>query len=115
MTDFKERVYQVTRQIPTGKVATYGQIAQMIGSPRSARAVGLCLKKNPDAPNTPCHRVVSASGALTGYSAGQGLVTKKSLLLSEGVSFVGNRVNLKEHAWSDASTDEQVETLCGTP
>ena len=91
---FCERVYEVTRKIPKGKVATYGQVARMIGSPRASRAVGMCLKKNPDVPRIPCHRVVGANGALTGYSDGQGIATKKKLLIFEGVIFKNGNVNL---------------------
>ena len=96
---FKEMVYAMTRTIPQGKVVTYGQIARLVGSPRAARAVGLCMKQNPDAPRMPCHRVVASDGRLTGYSAGEGLVTKKALLLAEGVLFQGERVNLARSQW----------------
>jgi len=91
---FCERVYKVSRKIPKGKVATYGQVARLIGRPKAGRAVGMCLKKNPDAPRTPCHRVVGASGALTGYSGGQGIITKKKMLLIEGVIFKNGKVDL---------------------
>ena len=91
LTTFKEKVYKLTRQIPKGKVATYGQLARLAGSPRAARAVGVFMKINPDAPNTPCHRVVSANGNLTGYSAGNGLSTKKKMLIAEGENFRGHR------------------------
>lgn len=95
---FRDKVYEITKQIPKGKVATYGQIAAMAGSPRAARAVGMFMKLNTDAPNTPCHRVVAADGKLTGYSAGAGLKTKREILEKEGVSFVGDRVNMKSSA-----------------
>ena len=60
---FREKVYQITRQIPKGKVATYKQIAVLAGNPKAARAVGMCMRTNPDAPAVPCHRVVAADGA----------------------------------------------------
>ncbi|HEX8923671.1 MAG TPA: MGMT family protein, partial [Patescibacteria group bacterium] len=63
-------------------------------SPHAGRAVGLAMKTNPDIPHTPCHRVVAADGSLTGYSAGEGIPTKKAMLLHEGVSFRGNKVDL---------------------
>ncbi|MBI4137069.1 MGMT family protein, partial [Candidatus Roizmanbacteria bacterium] len=75
MRSFGEKVYNLTREIPKGKVATYGQLARLAGSPKAARAVGMLMKTNPDAPHTPCHRVVSSTGKLTGYSAGNGLST----------------------------------------
>ena len=68
---FRDKVYEITRKIPKGKVATYGQIAKLAGNSKAARAVGYFMKTNPDAPKTPCHRVVAADGKLTGYSAGQ--------------------------------------------
>jgi O-6-methylguanine DNA methyltransferase len=99
MTPFRDKIYQLTRQIPKGKVATYGQLAEMAGSPGAARAVGMCMRTNPDIPHTPCHRVVAANGKLTGYSAGEGIKTKKQMLLDEGVKFTGDRVNLAFSQW----------------
>ena len=98
-TLFREKVYKLTRQIPKGKVATYGQLARLAGSPRAARAVGVFMKTNPDAPNTPCHRVVASNGNLTGYSAGNGISTKKKMLIAEGVDFKGDRVDLTVSQW----------------
>ena len=91
---FCDTVYQITKRIPRGKVATYGQIAALAGSPKAARAVGMCMKTNPHIPTIPCHRVVASDGKLTGYSAGEGLKTKREMLEAEGVVFVGDRVNL---------------------
>ena len=96
---FRERVYQITKKIPIGKVATYGQIAKLAGSGKAARAVGMCMKTNPDSPRTPCHRVVGNDGSLTGYSAGKGILTKKAMLLAEGVYFNNNKVDLKRSQW----------------
>lgn len=99
--NFKQKVYEITRQIPKGKVATYGQLARLAGSPNAARAVGMCMKTNPDAPNTPCHRVVATDGSLTGYSAGQGLTTKAKMLIEEGVLFNKNsKVDLLSSQWN---------------
>ena len=80
-TDFENRVYNVVKKIPRGKVETYGWVAKKIGSPRAARAVGQALRKNPYAPVVPCHRVVAANG-LGGFAGG--LAKKKRLLRSEG-------------------------------
>lgn len=96
---FRDTVYEITKRIPKGKVATYGQIAAMAGSPRAARAIGMCMKTNPDVPRTPCHRVVASDGKLTGYSAGHGIKTKREMLLEEGVSFVGDKVDLSMSLW----------------
>jgi O-6-methylguanine DNA methyltransferase len=96
---FTEKVYEVTREIPRGKVATYWQIALLVGSPKAARAVGMAMAKNPDVPNTPCHRVVTADGALHGYSGGEGIPTKRKMLLSEGVQFKNDKVDLSSSLW----------------
>lgn len=97
---FKERVYAFTQKIPSGKVATYGQIAHLAGNKKAARAVGGYMRRNPDAPHIPCHRVVAKNGSLTGYSLGKGIATKKKLLVKEGVPFIGDRVNMINALWS---------------
>ncbi|HEX8932338.1 MAG TPA: MGMT family protein [Patescibacteria group bacterium] len=98
---FKEKVYATLRLVPKGKVVTYGQLAALVGSPGAARAIGLCMKTNPDAPRTPCHRVVASHGQLTGYSAEGGTKKKKQMLIAEGVQFIGDRVNLKLSQWQN--------------
>ena len=100
--DFKKKVYGITRKIPKGFVATYGQIAKLGGRPKAARAVGAYMRINPDAPNTPCHRVVSTNGKLTGYSGAGGLRGKKKMLLAEGVHFKGDSVDLSKSLWKTA-------------
>jgi len=99
MKSFRDKVYEITNKIPKGKVATYGQIAKLAGNPKAARAVGFFMKINPDAPRTPCHRVVGSSGKLTGYSADGGIPTKKKMLLEEGVHFKGESVDLSSSQW----------------
>lgn len=96
---FKERVYKLVADIPKGKVATYGQIAKLAGSPGAARAVGSCMKNNKDTKKVPCHRVVASNGHLTGYSMGQGVSTKKTILKKEGVIIKGDKVDLFSSMW----------------
>jgi O6-methylguanine-DNA--protein-cysteine methyltransferase len=60
----------------------------------------MCMKTNPNAPIVPCHRVVAADGSLTGYSAGEGVTTKKTMLVEEGVQFHGNKVDLEKSKWN---------------
>ncbi|OGK26529.1 hypothetical protein A2954_01010 [Candidatus Roizmanbacteria bacterium RIFCSPLOWO2_01_FULL_37_12] len=98
---FKEKVYELCRAIPKGKVATYGQIARLADKPKAARAVGAYMRMNPDSPNTPCHRVVASDGSLTGYSGTGGVTGKKKMLLAEGVNFIGSRVNLSWSKWNN--------------
>ena len=80
-TEFQRRVWQALLTIPFGQTRSYGEIAAQIGAPGAARAVGLANGHNPIAIIVPCHRVVGASGGLTGY--GGGLDKKRSLLALE--------------------------------
>ncbi|MCL4384266.1 MGMT family protein [Patescibacteria group bacterium] len=98
-SSFREQVYALARQIPKGFVATYGQLAALAGHPRAARAVGFFMKTNPDAPRTPCHRVVASDGRLTGYSGAGGVAAKRAMLQSEGVVFKGKKVDLSVSSW----------------
>ncbi len=82
---FRRSVYAATRAVAPGTVATYGEIARTIGSPDAARAVGAALGSNPFPIVVPCHRVVAADGALTGFSAPGGIVTKRRMLEIENV------------------------------
>lgn len=98
-TAFYERVYEIARHIPTGKVVTYGQLAKMAGHPGAARAVGMCMRSNNDIPKTPCHRVVGHDGSLVGYAGTGGLEGKRALLVAEGVVFRNKKVDLKASQW----------------
>ena|SRR5579884_145116 len=98
-SSFREKVYEIAKTIPVGKVVTYGQLAVMAGSPGAARAVGMCMKQNPDNKTIPCHRVVASNGKLTGYAFG-GVNTKKQILEKEGVKFLNDRVNLVVSRWN---------------
>jgi methylated-DNA-[protein]-cysteine S-methyltransferase len=82
---FYQSVWRACAEIPKGQVRTYGWIAKRIGKPKSARAVGMALGKNPFAPMIPCHRVVGADGRLTGYSGAGGVAQKRRMLRAEGV------------------------------
>src|SRR5450759_3675363 len=77
-SDFQQRVCAALQEIPYGHTESYGELAERIGSPGGARAVGLANGKNPIGIIIPCHRVVGADGSLTGY--GGGLERKKQLL-----------------------------------
>lgn len=82
-TPFQEAVWQALRAIPVGETASYGAIAARIGKPKATRAVGLANNQNPIGIIVPCHRVIGASGALTGYAGG--IERKRWLLQHEGV------------------------------
>ena len=78
--EFNQRVYAVARAIPPGRTLTYGEVAQRIGEPNAARAVGQALGHNPFAPVVPCHRVLAAHNAGGGFSAEGGVTTKLRML-----------------------------------
>lgn len=83
--DFQRRVYAATGAIPQGETRTYGQVAEALGEPGAARAVGQALGRNPIPIIIPCHRVLAAGGTAGGFSAPGGLVTKQRILALEGV------------------------------
>lgn len=85
ITPFQRRVYLALLEVPAGETITYGELARRIGC-RSAQAVGQALKRNPYAPDVPCHRVIAADGSLCGYNGrrdGDELERKRQLLNSE--------------------------------
>jgi methylated-DNA-[protein]-cysteine S-methyltransferase len=82
-TDFQRRVWAALREIPWGVTRSYADIAEAVGRPGAARAVGGAVGRNPIAIIVPCHRVVGADGSLTGYASG--LARKRRLLEIEGV------------------------------
>ncbi|MBB2938808.1 methylated-DNA-[protein]-cysteine S-methyltransferase [Amycolatopsis bartoniae] len=82
--DFHRRVYEIARAIPPGKTLTYGEVADRLGLPGSAQAVGRALGRNPFPIVVPCHRVLGAKGAMVGFSAPGGVDTKRRMLVIEG-------------------------------
>ena len=82
---FFEQVYEIIKQIPQGKVVTYGQVAYALGKPRAARQVGYALHANPKPKVIPCHRVVNRFGRLAPAFAFGGKEVQAMLLLQEGV------------------------------
>jgi len=92
ITGFQAEVLRLTSAIPYGEVHTYGELARALGKPTASRAVGGALARNPLPILIPCHRVVAASGQLTGYSAADGISTKAHLLELEGHRIVGQKL-----------------------
>ncbi len=84
---FFERVYNVVVQIPRGKVLSYGDVARLAGSPRSARQVGWALHVNPRPGEIPCHRVVFKDGTVSSGFAFGGPQVQRAMLEAEGVEF----------------------------
>ena len=91
---FQRRVYDACRRIPEGKVTTYKLLGKAVGC-SSAQAVGQALRRNPFAPEVPCHRVVATDltlGGFAGHREGPELQRKQKMLRAEGVTFSGDRV-----------------------
>ena len=100
MKSFFARVYEIVSQIPEGKVATYGQIALLLGHPRSARIVGWAMGTAPDYLNLPCHRVVNRLGQMAPDHVFGSSEAQKAILIAEGVTFKENgSIDLKKHLW----------------
>ena len=94
-----KRIYEVVKKIPKGKVATYGQVAELAGDKRMARAVGNALHKNSDPDNIPCFRVVNAKGELAGEFAFGGAGEQAKLLEADGIEVTDGRVDLEKYQW----------------
>ena len=90
-----KRIYEAVKKIPAGKVATYGQIAELAGDKKMARAVGNALHKNPDPEHIPCFRVVNAKGELSGAFAFGGKNVQADRLTADGVTVVDGRVDME--------------------
>ena len=91
------RIYEAVKKIPSGKVATYGQVAEMAGEKKMARAVGNALHKNPEPDVIPCYRVVNARGELSGEFAFGGAGRQAELLRKDGIVVENGRVDLEKY------------------
>ena len=98
--NFFERVYAVARQIPYGKVTSYGAIAKSLGTARSARMVGWAMNASHSLEDVPAHRVVNRNGLLTGKLHFDGTNLMQQLLENEGIVVVDNQiVDFEKHFW----------------
>lgn len=98
---FFEQCYEVVRQVPAGRVTTYGQVAALLGNPRRARFVGFAMHASPGmAAGVPCHRVVFKDGSLARGFAFGGEGVQRRMLEEEGVAFLPDgRVDMDRHLW----------------
>lgn len=112
MEGFFEKVYSVVKDIPKGKVATYGQIAKILNAPRFSQVVGFALHSNPDQATIPCHRVVNREGKIcTGFAFG-GKDAQRKLLESEGVKVDKDGiVDLKKYLWRPEVDNDPMNDL----
>jgi len=100
---FYEKVYEIVRKIPKGKVTTYGAIAETIGMKSSSRLVGQALRSMPPEHDIPAQRVINRSGLLTGAHQFGGYERMRWLLEREGVTFNGDGVDMENHFWMPLS------------
>ncbi len=99
MNDFYKAVYGVVSNIPRGKVLSYGDVARLVGRPRSARQVGWALHVNPQPGVIPCHRVVFKDGKLASGFAFGGMEVQAALLEEEGVEVFDGAVDMNKYRW----------------
>lgn len=99
MTELTKRIYEIAKNIPKGKVATYKQIATLVGSSGASRAVGMAMSNNPDITTIPCHRVIGSDGYMHGYSLGKGIESKIEKLRKEGIEIEEDKVDLDIYQW----------------
>ena len=95
----KQKVYDLLTTIPHGCVVTYGRLAEMLGNPRLARAVGNALHHNPDGDRYPCYKVVNGKGELSYAYAFGGIEAQKSRLEAEGIAVVDGKVDLGRYGY----------------
>lgn len=94
-----EIIWETVRQIPKGKVATYGEIAEQSGLPRQARLVGYALHNTPPGLDIPWHRVINSQGKISLPRQSGTSMKQKKLLLKEGIVFIGDKIDLKKYGW----------------
>ena len=98
--NFFERVYEIVRQIPEGKVTSYGAIAKALGAARSARMVGWAMNASHNLNDVPAHRVVNRIGMLSGKHHFEGTNLMQQLLENEGIQVVDNQIiDFEKHFW----------------
>ena len=98
--NFFERVYEIVRQIPEGKVTSYGAIAKALGAARSARMVGWAMNASHNLEDVPAHRVVNRIGMLSGKHHFEGTNLMQQLLENEGIQVVDNQIiDFEKHFW----------------
>jgi methylated-DNA-protein-cysteine methyltransferase-like protein len=105
--NFFERVYAIARQIPYGRVTSYGAIAKCLGATRSARMVGWAMNASHNRDDIPAHRVVNRKGLLTGKHHFDGTNLMQQLLESEGVEIADNQiVHFEKYFWEPKISEQ---------
>ena len=93
------RIYETIRDIPSGRVASYGQIAEIAGIPRGARQVGWALRQLPRGHDVPWHRVITASGRIAFEAGSAHFEKQRRLLKKENIAVVSGRVDMRRYRW----------------
>ncbi|MCY4162349.1 MAG: MGMT family protein [Flavobacteriaceae bacterium] len=110
--DFFDKVYQMVKLIPKGRVSTYGAIARLVGSPQSARMVGWALNASHKQSDIPAHRVVNRHGLLTGKHHFKDLNEMQHLLNSEGIQVIDDQiVNFENLLWDPLKNKDESQRL----
>lgn len=108
MSNLSDQIYQLLQIIPSGKVVTYGQISEVLGRPRAARAVGNILHQNIEPDLYPCYKVVSATGKLSCHYAFGGIAAQQARLERDHIVVQEGRVDLKRY---QASSEDLAKLL----
>jgi len=101
--EYQQRFWQVVAQIPAGKVATYGQVAELAGLPGLARAVGRTMSQLPKNTRLPWHRVINAQGKISFPVDSDGYKRQRERLEAEGISLINGRIPLRHYRWDGAA------------
>ncbi len=103
MTDgLNEKIYAVVRQVPAGRVTTYGAIAKIVGG-CTAREVGYAMAATPDGSHVPWQRVINSQGKISPHGFGYGSAIQRQLLEEEGIVFdLSGKIDLQKYGWPDA-------------
>lgn len=96
----QQRVLEYLLTVPKGKVVTYGQIAEAVGCPGAARAVGNALHRNPDGEKYPCYKVVNSKGELSGRFAFGGIMVQQERLEADGIKVTNYRIDLDKYQFT---------------
>ena len=96
-----EKIYAVVRQVPPGRVTTYGTVAEIVGG-CTARMVGYAMAATPDGSNVPWQRVINSQGKISPHGFGYGSAIQRQLLEEEGIVFdLSGKIDLKKYGWPD--------------
>ncbi|GMV99930.1 MAG: 6-O-methylguanine DNA methyltransferase [Candidatus Hydrogenedentota bacterium] len=105
MPNFYDAVHRLVREIPRGRVTTYGRIAAILGCPRAARAVGYAMKASPD--DVPWQRVINRKGGISARGEVERPMLQRELLEQEGVEFdADGNCDLKQYLWTPSNPDD---------